>query len=103
MVDELANEGGARRLSQIVRVVDIQGGIHDQGGGCGLASVAQLVPGVQDAAGLADVPHCSPQGRRVVTEKRIQVGEHTTKPVLADRRESGAPRLGMSGSDEKTA
>ena len=46
--------------------------------------VAQIVPGVQDAAGLADVSQGGPQPGAVLTEERIEVGEHATESILPD-------------------
>ena len=101
MVNELANEGGACRLRQIVRVVGAQGGIDNQGNSRRLVASAQLVPGVQDAAGLADVSQGGLQGRRILTEEGVQVGEHTTESVLPDPNEPVA--LGLCHGGEETA
>ena len=84
VIQELPHECGARCVGGVVRVVQAQIGINDQGDRRCLASIAQAVPSVQEPVNLADVSHGGLQLRAVVPEEGIEVGEHAAEPVLPD-------------------
>jgi hypothetical protein len=80
----------------VVRVVRAQRGIGNQRGRRRLAAIAQLVPSVQNAPDLADVPHGVLQGGGVLPEERVEIGEHPAEAVLADDEPCRARPLGAS-------
>jgi hypothetical protein len=59
VIQKLPHERGAGGVGRIVRVVEAEIGVDDQSDRCRLVSDPQLVPGVQDAPGLADLPEAA--------------------------------------------
>ena len=92
VIQELPHERGARGVGRIVGVVPAQFWVDDQVDRRLPASISQFVLGVQDAAGLADVPQRFLEAPTVLSEEGLDAREHPAEAVLPDD-ESATGRL----------